>query len=174
VARADDMAKGQAEHLPAMVAGLLADEGVAWPDITFLAVGTGPGNFTGIRIAVAYVRGLALGLGVQAKGVTAFQAVAMAHGSTSLPHWVVIDAPRGAHYAQRFPDGEAAILAADALAGLDAPVLHHRLIGPKALVSAIAQQAFHTPTDALLRPAPFYLRGADAAPPSDLPPVILP
>ena len=40
--------------------------------------------------------------------------------------------------------------------------------------SAVAEQAFHNPTDGLLRPAPFYLRSADAAPSSDPPPVILP
>jgi hypothetical protein len=43
-----------------------------------LAVCTGPGNFTGIRVGVAAARGLALGLGVPAVGVTAFEAQSLA------------------------------------------------------------------------------------------------
>lgn len=173
-ARAEDMLKGQAERLPVMVAELLAEARIGWPDITLVAVGVGPGNFTGIRIAVAYARGLALGLGVPAKGVTSFQAVAMAHGSTPLPYWVVMDAPRGEHHAQHFPHGAACILGPDELAALDAPILHRRDLDAAALVSAIAEHAYHSATDAHLRPAPFYLRAADAAPPSDPPPAILP
>ncbi len=168
------MTKGQAERLPALVAELMAQEGVGWPDISLVAVGVGPGNFTGIRIAVAFARGLALGLGVPSKGVTSFQAVAMAHGATSFPFWVALDAPRGEHYAQRFPQGAACILGPDGLAALDAPVLHRNSLDARALVSAIADHAWHTPTDARLRPAPFYLRAADAAPASDPPPLILP
>lgn len=173
-ARSEDMTKGQAERLPALVAELMADEGVSWADITLLAVGVGPGNFTGIRISVAFARGLALGLGVPAKGVTSFQAVAMAHGSTPFPYWTVIDAPRDEIYAQRFPDGAARILGPQALGALDAPVLHRNSLDARGLVSAIAEHAFHTPTDLHLRPAPFYLRAADAAPSSDPPPLILP
>ena len=45
--------------------------GVAWRDLSAIGVGTGPGNFTGIRISVAAARGLALSLGVPAVGLDA-------------------------------------------------------------------------------------------------------
>ena len=64
------MAKGQAERLMPMLEELLAEAGIAWRIFAPLAVGTGPGNFTGVRISVAAARGLALGLGIPAIGVT--------------------------------------------------------------------------------------------------------
>ncbi len=173
--RHEAMDKGQAERLMPMLQDLLAEAGLAWRDLTALAVGTGPGNFTGIRIAVAAARGLALSLGIPAIGVTRLQA--LAHGLPR-PLWVVEDAKRGEVYAQRFDitDSAAMLTRADAL-HLDAPHAGNAL--PDALPSAPLAQAtaFVAATrigTAQPRPAPFYLRGADAAPPADPPPVILP
>ena len=161
VTRVEVMAKGQAERLVPMLDELLAGEGVDWPAITCLAVGVGPGNFTGIRIAVALARGLALGLKVPAVGVTGFEA-AGAGGTVSIP------APRGQFYVKRV--GEAAVIADAEPAGAtrlaDLPVA--------AFVAAIARVGREKAKLAQPRPAPFYLRGADAAPASDPPPVILP
>lgn len=173
--RHEPMEKGQAERLLPMLEALLAEAGLAWPDLTALAVGTGPGNFTGVRIAVAAARGLALSLGIPAIGVTRLEA--LAHGLPR-PLWVVEDAKRGEVYAQRFDstDGAARLTRLDTLA-LDAPAAGSAL--PDALASlpiaeAIARVAATRSGTAQPRPAPFYLRGADAAPPSDPPPVILP
>jgi tRNA threonylcarbamoyladenosine biosynthesis protein TsaB len=71
------MARGQSERLVPMLEDLLAEGGVAWRDLDAIGVGIGPGNFTGIRIAVATARGLALGLRVPAVGVTGFDAPAL-------------------------------------------------------------------------------------------------
>ena len=93
------MQKGQAERLIPMLEQILAGAGIRWPDLDALAVGTGPGNFTGVRIAVAAARGLALGLDIPALGVTRLEA--LAHG-LQRPVTVIEDARRGAAYVQSF------------------------------------------------------------------------
>ena len=174
IVRHEAMAKGQAERLIPLLEEMLAEAGIAWPDICVIGVGTGPGNFTGVRISVAAARGLALGLGIPAIGVTALEAMAF---GAALPVTVMIDARRGEVYVQKFADGgigTAQLLAAhDAIPdgiviGLDGTDPHYPL------AEAIARIAVLRMSDQQPRPAPFYLRGADAAPPSDPPPVILP
>ncbi len=174
-ARVEAMEKGQAERLIPMLEDVLAEAGLVWADLTALGVGTGPGNFTGVRIAVAAARGLALSLGIPAIGVTRLDA--LAHGLPR-PLWVVEDARRGEVYARRYDstDSAAVLTRLDALT-LDAPVAGNAL--PDAFVSlpiaeGIARVAALRCATPQPRPAPFYLRGADAAPPSDPPPVILP
>ena len=76
IARNEDMAKGQAERLLPLLEEVLAEAGVSWHALDAIAVGTGPGNFTGIRISVAAARGLALSLGVPAVGVSMLEALA--------------------------------------------------------------------------------------------------
>ena len=85
------MAKGQAERLMVMLEEMLAEAEISWADLCVVGVGTGPGNFTGVRISVAAARGLALGLGIPAIGVTALEAAAF---GASLPVQVVLDARR--------------------------------------------------------------------------------
>ena len=173
--RLEPMDKGQAERLMPMLAELLADAGLDWADLTRIGVGTGPGNFTGVRISVAAARGLALGLGIPAIGVT--RLAALAHGLPR-PLLVAEDARRAEAYAQGFdmPGFEEARLMPVA----DLPETAHRtgsaiadaLPPAQPLAEAIARIAATSSPGP--RPAPFYLRGADAAPPADPPPVILP
>ena len=58
--RLEEMSKGQAERLMPMIEEMLAAQGLAWADLAAIGVGIGPGNFTGVRIAVSAARGLAL------------------------------------------------------------------------------------------------------------------
>ena len=72
------------------VDALLRQAGAHPRDVGALALGTGPGSFTGIRIGLAAARGMALALGVPAAGVSTLDALATgAPGSTP-----VIDARR--------------------------------------------------------------------------------
>ncbi len=171
------MEKGQAERLLPMLEEVLAEAELGWSDLKALAVGTGPGNFTGVRIAVAAARGLALGLGIPAVGVTRLEALAE---GLPRPLTVVEDARRGEVYVQRFDvDGERPARLAPALEPVAGPVTGSAA-GPMALppamplAEAIARIAAARALGAQPPPAPFYLRGADAAPPADPPPVILP
>ena len=166
--RVEPMEKGQAERLVPMLEEVLAEGGVGWQDLVALAVCTGPGNFTGVRIAVAAARGLALGLGVPAIGVTVLEARA---AGADGPVTVVEDARRGEVYVQRFPGGAAHLASSEAVAD----VAVGRDIPPRwpvaEAVARVAAGRLGTPQS---RPAPFYLREADAALPSEPPPVILP
>ncbi len=159
------MQKGQSEALLPIIEQVLAAAGKTWRDLTALAVGTGPGNFTGIRIAVATARGLALGLNIPAIGVTRLEA--LAYGQPR-PVTIIEDARRNEVYVQTFTaDGPepARLMAAG-------PPQDHP---PATLIAhAIARIAATRIGHDNPRPAPFYLRGADAAPPSDPPPTILP
>ena len=171
------MAKGQAERLIPLLEELLTEAGIAWRDLCAIGVSTGPGNFTGVRISVAAARGLALGLGIPAIGVTVLEATAF---GASLPATVVLDARRDEVYVQSFTDlgpGPAQIMAQimaqaqrpdDAVIGLGGTTPRYPV------AEAIARIAAQRFAKAQPRPAPFYLRGADAAPPTDPPPVILP
>ncbi|PJE34371.1 tRNA (adenosine(37)-N6)-threonylcarbamoyltransferase complex dimerization subunit type 1 TsaB, partial [Pseudooceanicola lipolyticus] len=58
---AEAMSRGQAERLLPLLEDMLDRAGLGWRDLDAIGVGTGPGNFTGIRIAVSAARGLALG-----------------------------------------------------------------------------------------------------------------
>lgn len=180
--------KGQAERLIPLLEELLAEAGLGWSDLSLLAVGTGPGNFTGVRISVAAARGLALALKIPAIGVTSLEALAF--GQTG-PVLVAQDAKRGAAYVQAFaPTGAAALVEAPALPEGYAARAEPFVIGDLAeayasahglqtiaaaypLVEAMARKAILLKHSRTARPAPFYLRPADAAPSSDPPPVIL-
>ncbi|MDZ7904534.1 MAG: tRNA (adenosine(37)-N6)-threonylcarbamoyltransferase complex dimerization subunit type 1 TsaB [Cypionkella sp.] len=164
----EDMAKGQAERLLPMIQEMMADAGLTLADFAAIGVGVGPGNFTGIRISVALARGLALGLGIPAIGVSGFDA--RAYGVDLRDFYAVIPAPRGQVYAQRF-GGVGAAQLLDA-APTDAPALSITDLSGGQLALAVAHIASQRLGGDTPRPAPFYLRPADAAPPSDPPPII--
>jgi tRNA threonylcarbamoyladenosine biosynthesis protein TsaB len=73
------------------VDALLRQAGARTGDLQGLAVGTGPGSFTGLRVGLATARGLALSLGLPVAGVSTLDALA-AGAPGALP---VIDARRG-------------------------------------------------------------------------------
>ncbi len=163
--RIDPMARGQAEHLMVMLGDVLAQADIDWSALDGVAVGIGPGNFTGIRISVSAARGLALGLGKPAIGVSSLDA--MAHNQPR-PFTARLPAPRDHHYAQVSNATETGTPSLEPGAAV-AP-------DPTMLITNIALIAADRLSSGtpIARPAPLYLRPADAAPPSDPAPLILP
>jgi tRNA threonylcarbamoyladenosine biosynthesis protein TsaB len=69
--------RGQPSILPGLVEQALAGAGLAKTDITAIAVGIGPGGFSGLRAAASLAQGLAFGLGVPVHGIAARDALAL-------------------------------------------------------------------------------------------------
>lgn len=158
--RDEPMDRGQAERLLPMLEELLAGAGLAWGDLDRLAVVTGPGNFTGVRLGVAAARGLAMGLAIPVAGVSVFETLAPPDGETT----VTLADKRG-RFSQQFRDGLPS--------GAPVPVSDEIPADPRpADLVAAARIAARRPADAP-PPAPLYLRPADAMPSSDPVPVLL-
>ena len=170
--RHEDMAKGQAERLFPMLEELLSEAGLGWPDIGVIGVGTGPGNFTGIRVAVAAARGLSLALRIPAIGIGVTEATAY---GLPRPCRIVIPSRKDQVIWQDFGTG-----AADDAGGRPQQAAAGTLPpGPAPaapafpLAVAVAALALERRASPGPRPAPIYLRPADAAPPREPAPVIL-
>ncbi len=156
----EEMPKGQAEHLMSVLEDLLGQANMSWADLDAIGVGTGPGNFTGIRIAISAARGLAMGLNIPAYGIDAFAQRARLFPNAP----AVVPAPRGHVY----------------LGPADAPRLLPQADAPEAqnptsaeLAGAIAGEARALWPSVTVPPRALYARPADAAPPRDAPPRIL-
>jgi tRNA threonylcarbamoyladenosine biosynthesis protein TsaB len=169
LARRDEaMDRGQAERLLPMLEEMLAEAALDWRDLNGLGVCTGPGNFTGVRLAVAAARGLALALGIPAAGVTRFEALADRPG----PVIVTIEDGRR-RFAQAFREG--APLGPPADPEALAPPPDAARIGPEATradpaaLARIAARRLGTGPP----PAPLYLRPPDARPPTEPLPALL-
>lgn len=101
---------GHATRLLALADGLLREASIDWRELELLAVGLGPGTFTGLRIGVSSARALAQSLNVGVRGVSSL--AALAHGALSADATAqrvlaVLDARRGeAFAAASSPTGE--------------------------------------------------------------------
>lgn len=72
----EPMQRGQAERLAPMVSDLMISHGLAFSQIDLIAVTTGPGAFTGLRVGLAFARGLALALNRPCVGLSTLDVLA--------------------------------------------------------------------------------------------------
>src|SRR3974390_3374060 len=76
------MVRGHAEALLPLVQRVMQQAGVSFPDIDRVAVTTGPGSFTGLRVGIAAARGMALAAAKPAVGLSTLAAFAAPHIAT--------------------------------------------------------------------------------------------
>ena len=110
--RVEPRSRGHQERLAPLVAEVMAEAGgVGFDQLDRIAVTIGPGSFTGLRVGLAFAKGLSAALSIPAVGVGSLEALAQPFSGRVL---AVLDAKRGQVYLQAFADG-VAVSAPDAL-----------------------------------------------------------
>jgi tRNA threonylcarbamoyladenosine biosynthesis protein TsaB len=101
-AREETMARGHAEALMPMVASVMQEANTPFAALDLIAATTGPGTFTGVRIAIAAARGLALVTKAKLFGTDSLTVMARAaladSAANKTPLAVAVDARRGMIY----------------------------------------------------------------------------
>ncbi len=181
--RHEPMVRGHQERLATMIDEMTREAGVAFTALDRIGVTVGPGSFTGLRVGLAFAKGLGVALNIPVAGIGTLEAIAASAEPTRLTV-AVIDARRDQIYAQAFrqgaPEAPAAIAVEDMardLIELDAegPAL---LIGPGAELlrdafpsaridmrngaDPVALARLAVAQNPVCAPAPLYLRTADA------------
>ncbi len=135
VRRSAPMARGQAEVLVPLAQAALEEAGVGFGDLDRIAVTVGPGAFTGLRIALATARGIAVARGLPVIGITTFDAVA--HGLPATERaghtvLVAVDSRRAEPFLQLFDAGLVPVGAPAMLqpAAVPAWLATHGIAGP--------------------------------------------
>jgi len=167
------------EHLAPAIAGVLADAGVDRREVTAVAVGVGPGPFTGLRVGVVTARTLGLVLDVPVYGACTLDVLAVeavASGAVDTDFLVATDARRKEVYLASYAaDGsriEGPVVVKPAEVATDLPVVgrgpelypeHLRnAVGPVRPSAAWLARAVTAEAVELLDPEPLYLRRPDA------------
>ena len=160
------MPRGQAERLMSLLNELLEGASLDWSDIAKIGVCTGPGNFTGIRIAVSAARGLALGLEIPAIGISSFEATLLGCGDEEL---ALLPANEGFYYVGSGPKN-AKFLSEDEIDSDSTRYVHKAT--PEIHLKNIALLTLEKEPN-FSRPTPCYIKPADAAPSSNKVPNLL-
>ena len=124
--RRGDASRSHAERLPSDLLDVAAAHGVAMEDVDVFAVAAGPGSFTGLRIGIASVQGLAFVGGTPVVAVSALEALAQLASIECDAGQIVaawIDAQRRDVYAAMYRVADAAIFAPERLTSLAVPVV---------------------------------------------------
>lgn len=161
----EDIARGHAEILFERIAALLARNGLDYSAIGRVAVTTGPGSFTGLRIGLSAARGLGLARDVPVLGVPSLFAIALS--AKAGPVAVLLDARRDEAYFEIFPGpgirGDGPRLLPMAAARSEVPEGVAIITSPFVDIAALARFAADA-NQADFPPRATYVRDADAKP----------
>jgi tRNA threonylcarbamoyladenosine biosynthesis protein TsaB len=173
--RSDAMTRGHAERIAPMADEVMGEAGATFASVDRIVVTTGPGSFTGLRVGLAFARGLAVALNKPCVGVSSLHALALERGMHGLHGAAIQGGPD--MFAALYQDGleklpPSRMSEADARAALRGAVVR----GPAAeLFGGDVADAPDIVALALLGagldpntypPDPLYLRDADAKLPS--------
>ena len=185
------MERGHAEALAPMTRAVMAEAGLNFADLNRIAVTTGPGTFTGVRIGLAMARGLGLALNIPVVGLDTLSAIAANVTAEDSPILVVADARKDEVYGALFaadhrvsrapaiipvaqgaedvPEGSIILgTGADAvMARSGRSDLVRSRAGDLPVAANFARATALLPVP-LAMPAPLYLRAADAKPQAGL------
>jgi tRNA threonylcarbamoyladenosine biosynthesis protein TsaB len=176
--RVEPMARGHQERRAPLVAEVMAQAGLAFDRLERVGVTVGPGSFTGLRVGLAFAKGLSAALSIPAIAVGTLEALAEPAAGRVM---AVLDAKRGQVYLQGFADGQAVtapdVLPLETAAARAAELDPQVLIGSGApLLAEVAPRARieaweHADPVSVARiaaarspipPRPLYLRAPDA------------
>jgi tRNA threonylcarbamoyladenosine biosynthesis protein TsaB len=112
-----DITRTHGERLPSEIAQAQEQAGISIHDVELLVVASGPGAFTGLRIGLAAIQGIAMVTGCPAIAVSALDALALAAATTRdrapstagpLPPWISawMDAQRGEVFAASYASAD--------------------------------------------------------------------
>ena len=97
-----DAARGSAATLAPAIRELLAAVNWRPADVQLVAVATGPGSFTGLRIGVMTAKTLAYAIGADVVGVDTLDVIACQAPFEARPLWTVLDAGREQFFVARY------------------------------------------------------------------------
>ena len=173
--RCQAMARGHQEAIAVLVQAAMAEAGAAFEALDRIGVVVGPGSFTGLRVGLAFAKGLALAWETPLVGIGALEALIASAGGGRIA--AAIDAGRGQVYLQTdgAPEQRPLAEALDAVFAFGPEVLvgsGAALLAPAAPQARIDARGFADP-EALARltlqaptpgepPKPLYLRAPDA------------
>jgi tRNA threonylcarbamoyladenosine biosynthesis protein TsaB len=180
----EPMTRGHQERLAPMVEAATKDAGVVFADLDRIAVAVGPGSFTGLRVGLAFAKGLGLALARPVVGIGALEALGAEEPGRTL---ALADARRGQVYWQAFEDGRllteasasslddaAAFFVPDIVTGPGADLVADRFPGALVTGRPGADPAVIARLGAARldpeRPRPLYLRTPDAKLPGGVEP----
>lgn len=176
--RVEPMSRGHQERLAPLVQEAMVEAGLGFDQLERIGVTVGPGSFTGLRVGLAFAKGLAAALAIPAVGVGSLEALAEPETGNVV---AVLDAKRGQVYLQAFSGGVSvsapdalpietaaarlAEFAPDILIGTGAALLADVRPGVRVIEAdvtdpvAVARLAASRP---VVPPRPLYLRAPDA------------
>ena len=183
-----DDARRHGELLAPAITAVLDEAWVPRQDVTAIAVGVGPGPFTGLRVGLVTARTLGLALDVPVYGVCTLDVLAAEAVDTGVvrePFLVATDARRkevywasydeqGARLDGPHVDRPADVATERPVVGAGAllyPDAFPRAVGPQHPSAGVLAQVVTDERAELLDPEPLYLRRPDAATPGKPKPV---